>query len=183
MRMSETKIRGVIVVETTPFTDNRGSFVRFFCQRELSKIIASRSILQVNHSRTASRGAIRGLHFQRAPHAEMKMVRCMRGRVWDVAVDLRQDSPTFLQWHSEELAPDNARILIVPEGCAHGFQTMEPDSELLYLHTAFYEPGSEGGVRYDDPRVAIKWPLASTDISARDLNHPLLPLDFSGIVI
>ena len=124
---------------------------------------------------------MRGLHYQRPPHAEMKLVRCLSGRVWDVALDLRHNSPTFMQWHAEELSCDNACMLIIPEGCAHGFQTLEPACELLYLHTAAYEKSAEGGVRHDDPRAGIAWPIAITEISERDRSLPLLPPMFSGI--
>jgi dTDP-4-dehydrorhamnose 3,5-epimerase len=110
-------------------------------------------------------------------------VRCLKGRVWDVAIDLRANSPTFLQWHAEELTPANTRMMVVPEGFAHGFQVLEPDSELLYLHTAFYTPSAEGGLRHDDPSLGITWPLAVADLSARDANHPSIGQDFQGIVL
>lgn len=181
MNINATSIPGVMIVETNRHTDSRGSFGRLYCERELAAVIGNRRIVQINHSRTATVGAIRGMHFQRPPHAEMKMVRCLKGRVWDVAVDLRADSPTFLKWHAEELTPENTRMLVVPEGCAHGFQVIEPNSELLYLHTAYYTPAAEGGIRHDDPRLAITWPLPVTDISQRDNSHPLLNPDFHGI--
>jgi dTDP-4-dehydrorhamnose 3,5-epimerase len=181
MKVHPTVIAGVVVVETTPFTDYRGSFARWFCERELAPVLGERRIVQINHSRTVARGAVRGMHYQHPPCAEMKLVRCVRGRVWDVAVDLRMDSPTLLTWHAEELTPDNARMLVIPEGCAHGFQALEPDSELLYLHTAFYTSEAEDGVLYDDPRLAIAWPLAVTDLSERDQNHLLLDRSFTGI--
>ena len=181
MRIKPTVIRGVVVIETAPFVDHRGAFTRLFCERELSVVLGERRIVQVNHSRTETVGTIRGVHYQRPPHAEMKLVRCLRGRVWDVAVDLRQGSPTFLDWHAEELTPDNARMLVIPEGCAHGFQVLEAGTELLYLHTAFYEPGMEGGVRVDDPRLKITWPLPITDLSQRDQALLLLTADFPGI--
>ena len=111
------------------------------------------------------------------------MVRCIRGCVWDVLVDLRAGSPTFLCWHAEELSPESSRMLIIPEGCAHGFQVIEAESELLYLHTAFYTPESEGALRYDDPRLAIRWPMPVTDLSERDKKHPLLSNDFAGLEI
>lgn len=101
--------------------------------------------------------------------------------MWDVAIDLRADSPTFLKWHAQELTPENARMLVIPEGCAHGFQVLEPESELLYLHTAYYTPEAEGGVRHDDPRLSIAWPLPVTDISPRDTGHPPVGPDFSGL--
>jgi dTDP-4-dehydrorhamnose 3,5-epimerase len=113
----------------------------------------------------------------------MKLVRCLKGRVWDVSVDLRHNSPTFLHWHAEELTPINCRMLVIPEGFAHGFQVLEPESELLYLHTAFYTPGSESGLHYNDPLLAINWPLLVTDLSPRDAMHPFIKSDFSGIAL
>ena len=181
MNIMSTPIPGLMVVETTPHIDARGAFARFYCERELAELIGTRRIVQTNYSRTTLVGAIRGMHFQHPPNAEMKLVRCLKGRVWDVAVDLRRDSSTFLYWHAEELTSDNARMMVIPEGFAHGFQVMEAESELLYLHTAFYTPEGEGGVRYDDPRLSITWPLPVTDLSARDSRHPLIETDFNGI--
>ncbi len=183
MKLIETTIVGVFVAETQAFQDHRGAFARLFCGRELDKAIGGRHIEQINHSRTAAVGAVRGLHFQHAPHAEMKLVRCLRGRVWDVAVDLRAGSATFLQWHAQELSAANALMLVIPEGCAHGFQVLEPDSELLYLHTAGYTPSAEGSVRFDDPAVSVTWPLPATDLSERDKKHPLLNKNFQGITV
>lgn len=140
-----------------------------------------RPILQINHSLTHLPGSVRGLHFQHPPKAEAKWVRCLRGRVWDVAVDLRRGSPTFLAWHAVELDSGRMNALFVPEGCAHGFQVLEPDSEMLYLHTAPYTPGLEGAARWDDPRLAIAWPLAVVDVSDRDRSHPFLDMTFEGI--
>jgi dTDP-4-dehydrorhamnose 3,5-epimerase len=181
MNVLSTALRGVVVVETTPVADQRGAFARFFCERELGAIIKDRRIVQINHSLTSAVGAVRGLHYQRPPHAEMKLVRCLKGGVWDVAVDLRAGSPTFLQWHAEELTPGNARMLVIPEGCAHGFQVMEAKSELLYLHTAFHTPPAEGGLPHDDPRLGITWPLSVADLSDRDRRHSPIAPDFSGI--
>ncbi|MDQ3228886.1 MAG: dTDP-4-dehydrorhamnose 3,5-epimerase [Pseudomonadota bacterium] len=180
MNIHPTAIAGVVVVETTPFTDARGAFARLYCDNELASVLGDRRIVQINHSRTHAAGAVRGLHYQRAPHAEMKLVRCIHGRVWDVAVDLRAGSSTFRQWHAEELTPGNTRMLVVPEGCAHGFQVLEADSELLYLHTARYLPDAEGGVRWDDPDLGIAWPLPVTDLSERDTRHPVTR-DFPGL--
>lgn len=182
MKVVATPIEGVSIVETAPFCDDRGMFYRAFCSHELAAVIGKRLIEQVNISRTRAVGALRGIHYQKPPHAEMKLIRCLRGRVWDVAVDLRHGSPTFLQWFGIELTPRNALMLVIPEGCAHGFQVLEEESELLYLHTAHYAPESEGGVRYDDPSLAISWPLPVTDISQRDMNHPLITPDFDGIL-
>ena len=183
MKITPTRIEGVAVVETRRIGDHRGVFSRLFCTEELTPILNDRSVVQINHSLTQSRGAVRGMHFQFPPHAEMKLVRCLRGRIWDVAVDLRRHSATFLEWHAEELAPDSMRMLVIPEGCAHGFQVLENDSELLYLHTASYNQAFEGGVRHDDPRLAINWPIVPSDLSERDLNHPLLTSTYEGIEI
>jgi dTDP-4-dehydrorhamnose 3,5-epimerase len=183
MKLSSTSLHGLFVADAVAISDHRGAFSRLFCASALQDAVAPRHIVQINQSRTTAVGAVRGLHYQRPPHAEMKMVRCLRGRVWDVAVDLRAGSPTFLQWHAEELSADNKRMLIIPEGFAHGFQVLEPDSELLYLHTAFYTPAAEGGVAHDEPRLGIRWPLPVTDLSVRDRQHPPLAADFTGIVL
>jgi dTDP-4-dehydrorhamnose 3,5-epimerase len=174
MRVHTTLISDLSVVETTPVADSRGEFTRLYCEKELQSVIGHRRILQINHSRTTARGTVRGLHYQCSPNSEMKLVRCVKGRIWDVAVDLREDSPTFLNWHAEELTPSNALMMVIPEGFAHGFQVLDSNSELLYLHTAFYEPTAEGGVRYNDPSLAISWPLPVTDLSMRDAEHPFL---------
>lgn len=181
MNIIDTPIAGLKVVQSVPHRDDRGSFLRLFCAEELAPVLDDRQIQQINFSRTSQAGAVRGMHFQHPPHAEMKMVRCLRGRVWDVAVDLRSGSPTFLHWHAEELAADDAQMLVIPEGFAHGFQALEPDSELLYLHTACYEPSAESGLRHNDPRLAIPWPLPPRDLSPRDLAHPALDADFAGV--
>ena len=183
MNVLQTSIHGVSVVETTPFRDERGQFARLYCEKELAEVIGQRRIVQINHSRTHAVGAIRGLHYQRPPHAEMKLVRCLKGRVWDLAVDLRAGSPTFLQWHAEELTPDNGRMLVIPEGCAHGFQVLEANSELLYLHTAAYWPEADGGVAYNDPALNIAWPMPVTELSQRDRQHTMIGADFLGLKI
>jgi dTDP-4-dehydrorhamnose 3,5-epimerase len=181
MKLSETPIGGVWVAESGVHQDHRGAFSRLFCAEEQKAILGDRMIVQINHSLTHTVGAVRGLHFQKPPSAEMKIVRCLRGRVLDVAVDLRRGSPTFLQWTAMELTPANRLAFVIPEGCAHGFQVLEENSELLYLHTAFYASADEGAVRFDDPRVGIAWPLPPTDLSARDRSHPYLDQDFEGI--
>lgn len=174
-------IEGVYEVETSVNRDPRGSFARLYCETELAPLLCGRRIAQVNISRTSEVGAVRGLHYQRAPHAEMKFVRCLRGRVWDVAVDLRAGSPTFLKWHAAELSEENARMIVIPEGCAHGFQVLEACSELLYLHTADYVPDAEGGVAWNDARLAIAWPQGVTQLSERDRKHPPVAADFPGL--
>lgn len=181
MKIVPTPIAGMSVVETTTFRDHRGSFRRVFCEDELAPLLAGRHIVQMNLSRTVNVGAVRGMHFQKSPHAEMKLIRCIKGRVWDVGVDLRSGSPTFLRWHAEVLTPENALMLVVPEGCAHGFQALEPGSELLYLHTSPYTASAEGGVAHDDARLGIAWPLPPTDLSDRDRAYPSLASDYPGL--
>ncbi len=176
-----TPIPGLMVVETTPHLDARGAFARLFCERKLTALIGQRRIVQINHSCTFTAGAVRGLHFQSPPQSEVKLVRCLKGRVWDVAVDLRRGSTTFLHWHAAELTPTNARMMVIPEGFGHGFQVIDPGSELLYLHTAFYTPALEGGLRYDDPKLGISWPLSVTDLSERDANHSYIDSNFQGV--
>lgn len=183
MNILPTPIPDLKVVAIAPHVDARGAFARLYCEQELNALIGQRRVVQINHSRTLAEGAVRGLHFQYPPHAEMKLVRCLKGRVWDVAVDLRKNSPTFLHWHAVELAPANTRMMVIPEGFAHGFQVIEPDSELLYLHTAFYTPRSEGGLRYNDPRLGIPWPLSVSDFSERDGCHPLIDSNFQGMTL
>ena len=183
MKTEETPLSGLMVVRTVVHQDNRGAFARFFCHDELRECLASRKIVQINHSRTSAVGAVRGLHYQNPPYAEMKFVRCLKGRVWDVAVDLRAGSPTFLKWHAEELSEQNMAMMVIPEGFAHGFQVLEENSELLYLHTAPYTPAAEGGFQPMDKMLAIDWPLPVQKLSQRDHQHPLLTADFTGLVV
>jgi dTDP-4-dehydrorhamnose 3,5-epimerase len=173
---------GLFVIETAAFEDHRGSFARLFCAEELAEL-GMGQIVQINHSLTRAQGAVRGLHFQRPPKAEAKMVRCLKGRVLDVAVDLRAGSPTFLKWHAVELSAGNRQAFFLPRGFAHGFQALEADCELLYLHDEAYSPEHEGGLRHDDPALAIPWPLPVADLSARDAAHPLLSAEFAPLVI
>ena len=180
MNILPTKLSGVVIAETVPLADHRGTFARLFCEIELADVIGDRRVVQINYSRTVRAGAVRGLHLQRPPHAEMKLVRCLRGRVLDVAVDLRTGSQSFLQWHAEELTPGNGRMFIIPEGCAHGFQALEPGSELLYLHTSPYAPTAESGIRFDDAQLGIPWPLPVVDLSQRDRLLPTLAPEFCG---
>jgi len=183
MKIHPTLIADLVVAESRAFKDKRGAFVRLFCEKEFSSVNGHRKILQINHSCTEAVGAVRGLHFQHPPHAEMKLVRCLKGKVWDVAVDLRPESPSYKRWYAQELSPQNAYMMVIPEGFAHGFQVLEAGSELLYLHTAFYKPEAEGGVRHDDPTLGITWPLPVTDISERDSSHASTDTSFRGIVL
>lgn len=181
MKILDTPLAGLKVVESVPYHDPRGGFTRLFCAREMRTLLGRRQIAQINLSTTHHAGAVRGLHYQYPPHAEVKMVRCLRGRIWDVAVDLRAGSPTFLHWYAWELTPESATMMVIPEGYAHGFQALEAGSELLYVHTEFYTPESEAGLRHDDPRLGIDWPLVPQDLSARDLTHPPISRNFTGV--
>ena len=183
MKIKQTPLQDAFVIEPEPFADDRGLFARVFCKQELQSILHGKNIVQVNHSMTRQKGTIRGMHFQRPPKAEIKMVKCLRGSVFDVMIDLRSDSSTFLKWYGEILSPENRKMMYIPEVFAHGFQVLEENSELLYLHTEFYRPEHEGGVCFDDPKVGIKWPLEATNISAKDQGYPLLSKDFKGIVL
>lgn len=176
-----TPLAGLWLLQRKPIGDNRGYLERLFCAEELQSLIPGKQVVQINHTLTASRGTVRGMHFQHPPHAETKFVSCIQGEVFDVAVDLRRDSPTFLRWHAETLSADNHRTLVIPEGYAHGFQTLTDDCEMLYFHTAAYQPGSEAGLNVQDPRLAIKFPLPVAGLSPRDAAHPLLDDGFTGV--
>ena len=177
-KLNYMPIAGVLELTSEPFFDHRGAFTNVFRSQTqaYSEAWGNRSINQVNISRTETVGAVRGLHLQVFPHFEAKLVRCLRGRVWDVAVDLRPDSATYCHWHSVELTSERANALLIPEGCAHGFQVLVPGSELLYLHSGTWVPEAETGVRFDDPQLAIPWPLTPRGLSERDLTLPLLEL-------
>jgi dTDP-4-dehydrorhamnose 3,5-epimerase len=183
MTLTELPLAGMFEARTRAIQDERGRFARLFCMEALGQAHQGRAIVQINHSMTRSVGAIRGMHYQRAPAAEGKWVRCLKGRVFDVAVDLRRGSATLLRWHGVMLDAAVMNAVFIPEGCAHGFQVLEPDSELLYLHTAMYAPTLEGGVRFDDPGLSIGWPLPITDVSERDRRHPLIDAAFEGIAL
>jgi len=179
--ITQTSIDGLLVVHRQRVEDARGYFSRFFCAQELAEAGFNQPIAQINQTLTRRRGSVRGIHFQHPPHGEDKFVSCLRGSVFDVAVDLRRGSPTFLQWHAETLSADNARSLFIPKGFAHGFQTLCDDVELLYLHTAPYVRAAEGGLNPLDPALGIGWPLPFADVSDRDVAHPYLTPDFGGI--
>ena len=171
-----TPIKGVFELSSQPFVDGRGAFLNIFRAQEESFMgsWSNRGIAQVNISRSEVVGTIRGLHLQAPPHSEAKLVRCLKGRIWDVAVDLRGDSATCGRWHAVELSPEQGNALLCPEGCAHGLQVLEPGSELLYLHSGAWVPGVDTGVRWNDPQLAIAWPLPPTELSQRDRSLRLL---------
>jgi dTDP-4-dehydrorhamnose 3,5-epimerase len=176
-----TPLAGLAVVQRHVREDTRGFFGRFYCADELAAAGFALPVVQINQTRTLRRGAVRGLHFQRPPHAEDKFVSCLRGEVFDVAVDLRRDSPTFLRWHAEVLSAENRKSLFVPQGFAHGFQALADGCEMLYLHSRAYAPETEGALHVDDPALAIVWPLPIADISERDARHAPITPAFTGI--
>jgi dTDP-4-dehydrorhamnose 3,5-epimerase len=163
--------------------DARGFLSRLFCAEELAAAGWRKPVAQINQTVTTRRGVVRGMHFQNPPHAEMKLVTCLRGAIFDVAVDLRHGSPTFLRWHGEELSSDNRKALLIPEGFAHGFQTLSDDCELIYVHSTPYRADAEGGVSPRDAVLAIAWPLAISELSDRDARHPPIDAAFTGITL
>lgn len=181
LAISDLPLAGVKVVIRKVHGDSRGFLARLFCAEELAAAGWSGPIAQVNHTYTAKRGTVRGMHFQRPPHAEMKLVSCIRGSIWDVAVDVRKGSPTYLQWCAQILSAENGLAMLLPEGLAHGFQSLCDDVELLYCHSRAYNPAAEGGVNPRDERLGITWPLDVTELSERDAQHPLISQGFQGV--
>jgi dTDP-4-dehydrorhamnose 3,5-epimerase len=181
--VTDLTLGGLKLIERQRLGDARGFLSRLFCVEELAVAGWNKSIAQINHSYTAQRGTVRGMHFQRPPHAEMKLVSCIRGEVWDVAIDVRADSETFLRWHAERLSADNGRALLIPEGFAHGFQTLTTDVELLYCHSAAYMATAEVGLNAKDQILGITWPLDIAEMSSRDAQHPMLAHGFAGVEV
>ncbi len=181
MKFKNLNLKGAYIIEAKPYEDARGMFTRLYCENEFKEINQLKKIVQINYSLTKGKGALRGMHYQKPPKAEIKMVRCLSGSIFDVIIDLRKDSNTFLKWHGEVLSSENRRMMYIPEGFAHGFQTLAPSCELLYFHTEFYSQDFEGGVLYDDPGVDIKWPSAVAEITEKDMSYPLLSKEFEGI--
>lgn len=177
----ETPLVGLRRVERWTLVDERGEFERLFCADELAIAGFPSAPAQVNRSLTHIPGTVRGMHFQYPPHGEVKLVGCLRGRVFDVAVDIRRGSPTFLRWYGCVLSADNHQSLLIPCGFAHGFQVLVADSELVYCHSAAYAPKAEGGLHPLDPRLGIDWPLPPVGLSARDGGHLPIPDDFVGV--
>ncbi len=176
MIFTETELKGAYIIDIERREDDRGFFARTWCQQEFEAHGLVARVVQANTSYNRRKGTLRGMHYQRAPHAEAKLVRAVRGAIYDVIIDLRPDSPTYKRWIGVELTADNRRALFVPEGFAHGFQTLEDDTDVIYQVSAFYTPGAEGGVRYNDPAFAIEWPLPVSVISEKDAAWP----DFTG---
>jgi dTDP-4-dehydrorhamnose 3,5-epimerase len=174
MRFLETAISGAWVIDPTPHQDHRGQFMRAWCAKEFQRYGVDFMPVQANMAFSIAKGTIRGMHFQVTPAIEAKLVRCTRGAIFDVVLDLRPESPTFRAWYGVELTADNGRMLLVPENCAHGCQSLEKRSELLYMASEYYAPEAARGVRFDDPAFAIQWPLAATVVSEQDRNWPLV---------
>lgn len=167
-------LKGAYRIQSDRNEDDRGFFARLYCAREFTTYGLGAEWVQINDSFSRKRGTLRGLHFQLPPKTEVKVIRCLRGAIWDVIVDLREGSKTFGKWHGERLDDSNRWMMYVPKGFAHGFQTLQDDTELLYLHSEFYSRNHEGGVRFDDPDLAIVWPLEPSVLSDRDRHQPLL---------
>lgn len=181
MQLRALPLPGLFSIQHRRHVDPRGQFSRLFCEGSLSAWGQPFHIRQINHSVTAERGSVRGLHYQTAVRPEAKLITCLRGSVWDVAVDLNPDSATFLHWHAEHLEAGDGHSLLIPPGFAHGFQTLTDDAELLYLHSADYAPDHEAGLSPHDPRLAIDWPLPVKNLSARDAAHPFIDSSFAGV--
>jgi dTDP-4-dehydrorhamnose 3,5-epimerase len=181
MIFTATPLSGSYLVGLQPFKDNRGWFARFFCKDEFLQIGHDKEWVQLNHSVSFEKATIRGMHFQLPPYQEIKMVRCIAGKVFDVIVDLRKGSPTFLQWYGAELSEDNQQMMYIPAGFAHGFQTLTDNCQLIYHHSERYTPKAESGLRFDDPAVSIKWPLPLKTISDKDAQYPYIGAHFKGV--
>jgi len=180
MRFADAKVIGAKVIDPTPHSDDRGRFMRAWCTKEFAEHDIQFLPVQANMGFSRHKGTIRGMHFQEAPALEAKLVRCTRGSIFDVVLDLRPRSSSYGRWYGVILSAENGRMLYVPEGCAHGYQTLDEDSEMYYMTSAFYTPCAARGVRFDDPLFQIKWPLAATAVSEQDRNWPLLQREKNG---
>lgn len=176
-------LKGAYTIDVEPFQDSRGFFTRTFCEKEFVQHGLVQHFVQSNHSGTHGKGVIRGLHFQHAPFCEVKLVKCVQGAIFDVIVDVRSGSPTFLQWYGAELTAENKRMMYVPAGFAHGFQSLSDYSEITYMVSNFYNKESEGGIKYDDDSIKIDWPLPVSLVSDKDMNIPLINSAFTGVLI
>ena len=178
---TQTKLKGLYLIAPKPKTDGRGYFERLYCIEEFKELGLQKPISNINRSFTKQKGTIRGLHFQYPPFQEIKIIICLKGSVYDVSVDIRKDSPTFLQWHGETLTEKSEKMIIVPKGFAHGFQTLEDNVDFMYFNTSPYSKENESGLNYNDPALNISWPLKTTEISDKDKNHRFISTDFKGI--
>ena len=183
LQVTDFSIAGLKRIERRKIGDSRGFLSRLFCANELALAGWVKPIAQINLTLTEKKSTVRGMHFQYPPHAEMKLVSCLRGEVWDVAVDLRYGSPTFLHWQAQLLSAENGFALLIPEGFAHGFQTLTDDVELLYCHSAAHSLQAEGSLNPKDPMLKISWPMTITEMSLRDAQSGLIGEDFEGVRI
>ncbi len=181
MKFHQTGLKGAFIVEFEVLRDQRGFFARTFCKNEFTAIGHNKEFVQFNHSMTITKGTLRGMHYQAPPSSEIKLIRCICGEVYDVIVDIRKGSPTFLQHFAVSLSGENMKMIYVPEGFAHGFQTLRDNSQMIYYHTAYYAPSDERALRYNDPALNIEWPLEPLNVSGKDQNHPLITNSFKGI--
>jgi len=179
--IEDTKISGLKILNQTTIGDSRGYFERLFCIEEMKDLLLEKSVKQINHTLTEKRGTIRGMHFQYQPCSEIKIVKCIRGEVYDVAIDLRENSDTFMCWHGEILSDKNHRSLFIPEGFAHGFQAVDDNCEMLYFHTASYNPTLESGINPFDSQISIIWPIENSILSEKDKTQKMLNNTFKGI--
>ena len=180
MIFNKTKLKGAFTISLEPLTDERGAFARTFCKKGFNKIKHEGEFVQINHSFNKHKGTVRGMHFQLPPFQEIKLIRCIRGSVFDVIIDLRKKSPTFLQYFSVELSAENRKMIYVPKNFAHGFQTLSDNTELIYHHTEFYNANADSGIRFDDPKLNISWPLEPKMISEKDYNYKHMETNFKG---
>lgn len=181
MIFTETPLKGSYTIDIELVGDERGWFARTFCENEFKKIGHNTNWVQLNHSFTKNKGTVRGMHFQIYPYSEIKLVRCISGAVYDVIIDLRKDSDSFLKYFGIELSSANKKMIYIPKGFAHGFQTLTDNCELLYHHSTFYTPNSEAGIKYNDPKLNINWPTQITSLSERDNSHLLINQNFKGL--
>ncbi len=172
MKFTETPIKGAMIIELEKYEDHRGYFARGFCKKEFEQQGLDPHIVQCNFSKSRKKGTLRGMHYQAAPHSEVKMVRCMNGSIYDVIVDLRKDSPSYKRWFGLKLTDENYNMLYIPKGLAHGFQTLVEDSVIFYMVTQYYNQQAESGVRWNDPSFNIDWPLDVSEISEKDQAYP-----------
>ena len=184
MQFEKTKLNGSFVVSSKPFEDDRGFFARWYCEKEFADAGLNTVFVQCNQSGTYGTGSIRGMHFQYPPHAEVKLVKCVKGKIFDVIVDIRKGSATFLQWFGIELSDENKKALYIPKGFAHGFQALTDYAEIIYMVSSPYNRDSEGGIRYNDVEAGIEWKLPVNKISDKDLNIPLInSTSFAGVTV
>jgi dTDP-4-dehydrorhamnose 3,5-epimerase len=181
MEFIETPIKDLYLIQPKLLTDERGFFTRIFCKELFSKIGFDKEFVQFNHSFNSYKGTIRGMHYQKPPFAETKFIRCVQGKVYDVAIDLRKNSPTYLNYFGAELSADNMTCILIPEGFAHGFQTLEDNSALIYHHTSYYTPNIEGGIRFNDTALSINWQLPPVNVTVKDKQYPLINQNFEPI--